>query len=152
MDDLKPIIYTIIIVIYILSRIFKRAKKKSQKEAPVLVEPHTEKKPESLFETIREEIRKQQELEKSRQESKQQTPIPKKQVAKVAAKKTVLAPAQLEHEPILDSIEKEEGVSTISSDKMKESLWKEEEKERVFEFDPREAFKMKTLLERHPLV
>ena len=146
MDDLKPIIYTIFLVIYILYRIFK---KKSQNPTSAPMEPPVEKKPESLFDTIRKGIEKQQEQAKSQKESKQQHPTTQKKIAKASTKKEPSAPAIAK--PVLDIVEKEEGVSTTSR-RIEKAHLIEDKRKRAFEFKPREAFMMKTLLERHPSV
>lgn len=150
MGDLENIIYVILVVIYFASRLFRKAK--PQEHKPEMVQPPVEKKPESLFDTIREEIKRQQEIAKAQQEAKEKPPVPPKKVVKPAPRKRVQPqPVFIEGEPELDTIEVE-GVSALDK-KMKQAFLREEKEESpAVEFDPREAFKMKTLLERHPLV
>lgn len=149
MGDLENIIYIILIVIYIASRLFRKAK--PQQSQPEMVQPPVEKKPESLFDTIREEIKKQQELAKARQQEKEKIPVPQKKAPKPERKKTIkLQPVLVEDEPTLDTIGGE-GTSALGN-KMKTALLIGKEESPTLEFDPREAFRLKTLLERHPLV
>ncbi len=150
MDDLENIIYVILIVIYIASRLFRKAK--PRQPTPEMVQPPVEKKPESLFDTIREEIKRQQELAKAQQEAKEKPPVQQKKPSKPARKKTVQPePALVEGELTLDTVEGE-GVSSLDK-KIKTALLIEEKEESpALEFDPREAFRIKTLLERHPFI
>ena len=150
MGDLETVIYVILIVIFLISRLIRGAKKNQQRQqrSPETVPPPVEKQPESLFDTIRREIQGQQELEKSKQEAKQQIPAPQKKVVKKAPKKTVRVPMTVGDDmQFLDQIG-EEGVSSFSEKMKKTFLPTEQEQRKSFEFDPREAFMMKTLLER----
>ena len=150
MDDLKPLVYTIFIVIYLLYRVFRGAKKMQQQpgQSPP-VQPPVEKEPESLFETIRREIKKQQQLTETKQEAKPTAAAPEKKPLKVSPKKTTRASVLNEggNVPMIDEIQKE-GARASSEKTRKERVLIQQEEEQSSDFDPREAFMMKTLLDR----
>ena len=152
MEDLKPLFWIIFFAIYLISRFFRKPKKQQGMEPgqppgqPTVVE-----QPESLFDTLREEIRRQKEMERAKQKQKQQQPAPQRKVVKAAPKKTVQKTKPADWMTELNSLENE-GVS-VFKEKMKTVAINEEVEEiPAFEFDPREAFKIKTLLDKHPMV
>lgn len=152
MNDPETIIYVLLLLIFLLSRLFRGAKKlqQPQQPAPPTVQPPAEEKPD-LFETIRREIMRQQELQKQRrkaeEESKQHVPAPQKKIAKVSPQKAVHPPMPDEGTYVLDRIEGE-GIGSLAEKIIKTPLPEEQEERPAAAFDPREAFMMKTLLER----
>jgi hypothetical protein len=165
MDDPKALIYIIFLVIFILARLFRQKNKEQQQQPPHVPPPQQHQQPppyrqptppepqkeKTLLETIMEEVERQKELSKPKQpEIKQKTYKPaKKPQPRIVRQYSPVLQGELESSEPIDHIEREEGISSIS-ERLKRSvnLIEEPEPERKFEFDPREAFMMKTLLER----
>lgn len=149
MDDLGNIVYIVLLAIFLISRLFRGAKK-TQENQPAPSQPQpvsptpNQKKEKSLLETIMEEMERQKELNKPKPEVKQKSYSPKK--TPLPVKKSV-EPLISESSGSLEHIGKEEGLSALLQ-KMKQTSSPDEGETRTFEFNPREAFMMKTLLER----
>ncbi|HXH19150.1 MAG TPA: hypothetical protein VNJ07_08700 [Chitinophagales bacterium] len=147
-DDLKPIVYVILLVIFLIARIIRGAKKfqKGQAEKKAEIPP--------VFAEAGE-TPPLAPVEKKRLPKKTGTEIRQKVYTPPKPKKTtraseLLMPGSIEAielEKPIDRHEKEEGVSAIA-EKMKFVIPAEEEEQPAFEFNPREAFMFKTLLDR----
>lgn len=167
MDEGGNILPFIIGVLILLYRLFGGRKEREEQQLPP-PPTHTEhpvpppqsqphKGQKSLLETIMEEVEKQKKLNeaKPKEVARPKTEIKQKSYKpeKRKPKKTEdFLPSYYGREELrtdIDKVEREEGVSSIS-DRLKRATaaGTEEQQERKFEFDPREAFMMKTLLER----
>ena len=154
MDDLKPIVYIFFIVIYVISRIMKGAKKLKQEQSqqkPVgQIPPPVKMPPTPVFKEMKKPV------QKPKIEIKQKVFAPERKAKKADTEKRRVMPGSIETtEPVTTPIERigmETGFSSLPA-QIKQTLSREEQKQSAaFEFDPRQAFMLKTLLERHPLV
>ena len=135
MDGIETIIYIILFIIFIISRVIRGMKKTGENEEPAhdpwqspperKVEPQKTHAPEKSVREIAKRMR--QKPVKTLERKKEDHVFP---------------------ENSLDKIEMEEGVSSLKKEMKQIFEQPAETKERGFQFDPREAFMMKTLLER----
>lgn len=152
MDNIEDILYVIFLVVFLLFRLFKKSagEKQSAPHSPQAPSAPPVAPEKNLMDVIREEMERQKELNKKKSPIKQKSQQFKKQKKqdKPASPAEFLPPqwsSVVEGESI-DYVGKEEGESSFTG-KMKHVITEEQEEKR-FEFDPREAFMMKTLLER----
>jgi len=151
MDDLDPLVYIVLAVIYFLARAFRGAKKLQkqpppQKPAETPSQPPVVVPPQPVFTEMKKTVSKPE------IKIRQKVFVPEKKARKSEGWKREPMPGSIEvmepHTAPIEHIEKETGYSSLQ-DKMKQ-MFAEEAKESapLFEFDPRQAFMMKTLLER----
>ena len=156
MDDFSDIVYVILGVVFLLFRLFRKKPQENQPPAPSEYKPHQfqpagNKKEKSLLETIREEIERQKQLTAPTPEARQpeirQKTFSSKKTKKTNPKK-FLEPIVHEGSNMSANIYKGEGGASIPEQIKRTFVIEEQPEEKRFEFDPREAFMMKTLLER----
>ncbi len=158
MPEGKILVYIFFIAFFIISRLLRKKNEDAQErphvppptQEPPVQSPPPYKKEKTFLETVMEEVERQKKLNNPKQhEVKQKT-------QKVERKSKTRKPAEFipsqwggveQTEPI-DHLEKEEGTSSIPEKYKRSVMIEEPEPEKKFEFDPREAFMMKTLFER----
>ena len=152
MDDFSDIVYVILGVFFLLFRLFKKKPQEYQPPAPSEYNPQPAPKEKSLFDTIREEIERQKKLNEPKAETRQpevkQKTFSSKKTKKFSTPKKFLEPAVHEGSNMSVNIYKGEGGTSMPVEMKRAFLLEEQTEEKRFEFDPREAFMMKTLLER----
>ncbi len=152
MDDLKPIIYIIFVVIFLISRVIKGAKKfqEGQSQPPRQTPPPVTMPPTPVFTEIKKPA-----PPKPKTEIKQKVVVSERKAKTERAKREVMPGSIEQTEPLtipIEHFEKETGLSGIPDRWKQKSSEAKVEQPTTFEFDPREAFMMKTLLDRHPSV
>ncbi|MDZ4847107.1 MAG: hypothetical protein SH857_16360 [Chitinophagales bacterium] len=154
MDDFGDIVYVILGVVFLLFRLFKKKAQENQAPAPSEYNhapAPSSKKEKSLLDTIREEIERQKQLTtpkpKARQPEIRQKTFSSKKTKKENTKK-FLEPVVHEGSNMSVNIYKGEGGASVSEQLKRSIVIEDQPEEKRFEFDPREAFMMKTLLER----